>query len=470
MENKFQDECAVFGIYGYPEAGNVTYLGLYALQHRGQESSGIVTSDGDAHYVEVDMGLVADVFTRDRIAKLHGDMAIGHNRYSTAGESELKNAQPLALQFSMGSMAIAHNGNLVNAAAVRTKLEEIGSIFRSTMDTEVITHLIAKSEESSFEARVVDALLQVEGAYSILVMTEKQLVAVRDPHGFRPLAMGTLKGATVFASETCAFDLIGAEYVRDVKPGEMVVVSPGKVETFFPFPKKKVSQCIFEFIYLSRPDSIIFGGSVHEIRKRFGRELATEAPVEADLVIPVPDSGVPAALGYAEESGLPFDMGLIRSHYVGRTFIEPSQSIRHFGVKIKLNPIRRLIEGKRVIVVDDSIVRGTTCKKIVQMLRYVGAKEVHVRVSSPPTSNPCYYGIDTPTKAELIASSSSVEEIGKYLGCDSLAYLRQEKMLSLFDGGAKNFCTACFDANYPIKLPGMDIQQAELFDSLLKTS
>ena len=467
---KFQEECAVFGVYGHPEAANLAYLGLYAMQHRGQESSGIVTSDGSAQYVELGMGLVADIFSPERIARLHGDMAIGHNRYSTSGESHIKNGQPLAIENSMGSLAIAHNGNLVNASEIRAELEEHGSIFRSSVDTEVIVHLVSKSVEPSFPARVIEALLQLKGAYSLLAMTETELIAVRDPYGFRPLAMGKLNGATVFASETCAFDLIGAEYVRDVEHGEMIVVSADGVKSFFPFQKKPKHQCVFEFIYFARPDSIVFGRGVHGVRKAMGRALAREMPVEADIVIAVPDSGVPAAMGYAEEAGIPFDTGLIRNHYIGRTFIEPSQSIRHFGVKIKLNPIRELLEGKRVVVVDDSIVRGTTCRKIIGMIKGAGAKEVHMRVGSPPTMYSCFYGIDTPTKNELIASSHSVETIKNFLGCDTLAYLSREKMLELFGEEKNDFCTACFDGNYPVARPGMDILQSELFEQFMAST
>lgn len=465
-DGKFHDQCAVFGVYGHPEAANLTYLGLYAMQHRGQESSGIVTSDRASHHVEVGMGLVADLFTKDKIAKLHGDLAIGHNRYSTTGESHVKNAQPLAIDFSLGALAVAHNGNIVNAAELRSRLEEQGSIFRSSIDTEVIVHLIAKSGVGGVISRVVEALAQVQGAFSLLFLTEDEMIAVRDPNGFRPLAMGRLDSATVFASETCAFDLIGAEYVRDVKPGEMVVVSPQGVRSFFPFPRRKTSQCIFEFIYFARPDSLVFGEPVYMTRKRFGRELAKEMPVEADIVFAVPDSGVPAAMGYAEESGIPFETGLIRNHYVGRTFIEPSQQIRHFGVKVKLNPIRGLMKGKRVVVVDDSIVRGTTSRKIIALIRQAGAAEVHLRISSPPTVNPCYYGIDTPSKEELIASKKSVEEIRRYLGCDTLAYLSQEKMLGIFGASRDDHCCACFDGIYPVQLPGMEIRQPGLFESL----
>ncbi len=461
---KFHEECAVFGVHGHPEAANLAYLGLYAMQHRGQESSGIVTSDGSTQHVELGMGLVADIFSPERIARLYGVTAIGHNRYSTTGESHIKNAQPLAIENSMGSLAVAHNGNLVNASAIRSELEEHGSIFRSSMDTEVIVHLISRSVETSFPARVIEALLRLKGAYSLLAMTENELIAVRDPHGFRPLAMGRLNGATVFASETCAFDLIGAEYVRDVENGEMIVVGADGVKSFFPFQKKPKHQCVFEFVYFARPDSIVFGRGVHGVRKKMGRALAKEMPVEADLVIAVPDSGVPAAMGYAEEAGLPFDTGLIRNHYIGRTFIEPSQSIRHFGVKIKLNPIRELLEGKRVVVVDDSIVRGTTCRKIIGMIRSAGAKEIHMRVASPPTTHSCFYGIDTPTKGELIASANSTEEIKDFLGGDTLAYLSRERMLELFGEEKDDFCTACFDGRYPVAPPGMDIQQSELFE------
>jgi amidophosphoribosyltransferase len=468
LEKKFHDECAVFGVYGHPEAANLAYLGLYALQHRGQESAGIVTSDGARHYIELGMGLVQDIFSLPKIAALRGHHAIGHNRYSTTGESLIKNAQPLAVDYSQGSLAIAHNGNLVNAVELREALERTGSIFRSTMDTEVIIHLIAKAESTNFASRVVEALLQVKGSYSLLLLTEDEMIAVRDPHGFRPLAIGRLNGAYVFASETCAFDLIGAEYVRDVEPGEMVVVSAEGMRSFQPFPKKAPAQCVFEFIYFARPDSIVFGDSVYSVRKKMGMQLAKEHPVDADLVIAVPDSGVPAAMGYAEESKIKYEMGLIRNHYVGRTFIEPSQQIRHFGVKIKLNPIRKLIEGKRVIVVDDSIVRGTTCRKIIEMIRSVGAKEVHMRISSPPTTNSCYYGIDTPTKGELIANSKSIEEIRKYLRCETLAYLGLDRMLGIFGEKNGNFCTACFSGQYPVVMPGMDIFQPDLFETVSK--
>src|SRR3989337_2784763 len=415
--------CGIFGIYGHPEAANITYLGLHALQHRGQESAGIVSSDGKLLHSEIDMGLVADIFSQDRLDKLSGYIAIGHNRYSTTGASLLKNAQPILVDYSRGSLALAHNGNLVNAAYIRSELEAYGSIFRSTMDTEVIVHLIAQSKEDKLLDRVIDAVSRIKGAYSLIIMTENELVAVRDPNGFRPLSLGKLKDSYVLASETCAF----------------------------------------EFIYFARPDSNIFGENVNFIRQEFGRQLARETMIDADIVIPVPDSGVPAALGFSQESKIPFDMGLIRSHYVGRTFIEPQQAIRHFGVKLKLNPVKKIIDGKRVIVIDDSIVRGTTSRKIVKMLRDAGAKEVHVRISSPPTTHPCFYGIDTPNRKKLIAATHTVEEVCKYLTADSLSYLSLEGMLNIFKERKNDFCMSCFDGVYPVSFEGMDTSQLELF-------
>ncbi|MBI5199288.1 MAG: amidophosphoribosyltransferase, partial [Nitrospirae bacterium] len=367
MLDKFREECGIIGVYGHTEAANLTYLGLYALQHRGQEGSGIVSSDGARLYVEKDMGLVADIFTEERVNRLPGYIAIGHNRYSTTGGSELKNVQPLVVNFALGSMAIAHNGNLVNAGIIKDELEAYGSIFQSTNDSEVIIHLIAQSREATFKNRIIDALTKLQGSYSLLILTEKELIAVRDPNGFRPLCLGSLNDSYVVASETCAFDLIEATLLREIEPGEMVIINHNGVESVHPFPQAKTSNCVFEFIYFARPDSIIFGENVDFIRKNLGKQLCYETSVDADLVIPVPDSGVPHALGYAEASKLPFDFGLIRNHYVGRTFIEPQQSIRHFGVKIKLNPVKKVVGGKRVIVVDDSIVRGTTSKKIVKM-------------------------------------------------------------------------------------------------------
>ncbi|WP_027714091.1 amidophosphoribosyltransferase [Desulfuromonas sp. TF] len=456
MFDKFNDECGVFGIFGHPEAANLTYLGLYAQQHRGQESCGIVASDGHRLRTHKGMGLVADVFKNDAVFEtLPGKSAIGHVRYSTAGGNDLKNCQPIMVDYHRGSIAVAHNGNLVNAQETRNRLEQKGSIFSTTSDTEVIIHLLARAEADSLADRLTEALQIIKGAYSLVFLTETRMVAVRDPNGFRPLALGKLDGAYVVASETCAFDLIEAQFIREIEPGEMVVIDKDGLKTFHPFGKVEPSPCIFEFIYFARPDSTIFGHQVYGIRKEFGRQLAREHPVKADVVIPIPDSGVPAAIGYAEESGIPFQLGLIRNHYVGRTFIEPQQSIRHFGVKLKLNPVREIIEGKRVVVIDDSIVRGTTARKIIKMIRNAGAREVHVRISSPPTSFPCYYGIDTPTRKELISSSHSLEEINRYVTSDTLGYLSLEGLLAAAraEGGAGNFCDACFSGKYPVKFP-----------------
>jgi amidophosphoribosyltransferase len=462
--DKFHDECAVFGVYGHKEAANLTYLGLYALQHRGQESSGIVSGDGTQFYSEKAMGLVADIFTKDRLRRLPGRSAIGHNRYSTAGTSDLKNAQPLVVNFAFGNLALAHNGNLINAQMLRNELEAYGSIFQSTTDSEVIIHLIAHSREGVLLDRVVDALNQVRGAFSITILTDQGLIAARDPYGFRPLSLGKLKDAWVVASETCAFDLIGAETVRDIEPGELILVDERGVQSFRPFPKVMPAMCIFEHIYFARPDSRIYGHNVYQTRKALGRQLAKEAYVPADIVIPVPDSGVPAALGYAEGANIPFENGLIRNHYVGRTFIEPEQRIRHFGVKVKLNAVREVLEGKRVVVVDDSIVRGTTSRKIVKMIRQAGAKEVHLRISSPPIVSPCFYGIDTPTKKELIGSSHRIEEIRKYVTADTLAYLSLEGMLAAAPGSGERYCNACFTENYPIPFTKAEELQLGLFD------
>jgi amidophosphoribosyltransferase len=460
---KFREECGVFGVYGHAEAANLVYLGLYALQHRGQEGAGITSSDGKVFLSEKGMGLVADIFSEKRLKRLPGHLAIGHNRYSTAGGGGLKNVQPIVANFSLGSLAIAHNGTLVNSDELRDGLEAGGSIFQSTSDSEVILHLLAHSKAESFRRKVVDALTLVRGAFSLLIMRENEIIAVRDPYGIRPLSIGMLDGAYVVASETCAFDLIGAKYIRDVMPGEMVALNSTGISSERVLTSTRRAHCIFEFIYFSRPDSYIFGGqNVNEVRKEFGRQLARESGVEADIVVPVPDSGVPAAIGYSEESGIPFDFGLIRNHYIGRTFIEPKQSIRHFGVKIKLNPVRSLLEGKRVVVVDDSIVRGTTSKKIVKMLREGGgAREVHMRISSPPCVGPCFYGIDTPTRQELIATTHSVEEIRKYLTASSLAYASLEGIRQIVQNPS-DYCTACFDNHYPIFFPGEHLQQMEL--------
>jgi amidophosphoribosyltransferase len=463
MFDKFHEECGVFGIFGHPDAANLTYLGLYALQHRGQESAGIVSSDGKEMYSQKEMGLVADIFTEDRIKKLPGPAAIGHNRYSTAGGSTRHNIQPILVNFALGGLAIAHNGNIVNAGILKAELEAYGSIFQSTSDSEVIIHHIAQSRMATLHERIVEALTHVQGSYSLLLLTENELIAVRDPNGFRPLSLGELDGAYVVASETCAFDLIEATYIRDIEPGEMVVINSKGIQSTFPFKPVNPSHCIFEFIYFARPDSMVFGQNVYTIRKEFGKQLARESGIEADVVIPVPDSGVPAALGYAEESGIPFDTGLIRNHYVGRTFIEPRQTIRHFGVKIKLNPVRDALKGKRVVVVDDSIVRGTTSKKIIKMIRNAGASEIHMRISSPPTTNPCFYGIDTPTRQELIASSHSIEEIRKYITADTLNYISLDGIKKVVRW-PMNYCAACFDGEYPVPFPGEMVSQLGLFD------
>ncbi len=445
--------CGIVGIYNDPEAANLAYLGLYALQHRGQESAGIVSSDGQRLHVHRQMGHVADIFDESAIQRLPGKSAIGHVRYSTAGESILKNCQPITVDYSRGGLSVAHNGNLVNAHKIRAELEAHGSIFQSTMDTEVIIHLIAQSTKNSLLDRITDALRQVKGAYSLLFLTETRMIAVRDPFGWRPLVVGRKGDAWVVASETCALDLIEATFVREVEPGEVVVFDKDGMHASKPFPiPHKKAMCIFEFIYFARPDSHIFGRDVYEMRKGFGQQLAREHPVKADVVIPVPDSGVQAALGYAEESGISFQMGLMRNHYVGRTFIEPKQAIRHFGVKIKLNPVREVLKGKRVVVVDDSIVRGTTSRKIVKMIRDAGALEVHMRISSPPTTDPCFYGIDTPSKEELIASSQSVEEIRKFIGADSLGYLSPKGLYWFEKNPGEWFCDACFTGNYPVPL------------------
>lgn len=457
MFDKFEDECGVFGIFGHPEAANMTYLGLYALQHRGQESCGISASDGMRLKTHLGRGLVADVFKDDEIfQQLPGNAAIGHVRYSTAGGDNIRNCQPIAVDYGRGSIAVAHNGNLVNAREVRNELEEKGSIFSTTADTEVIIHLLARAQSETLPDRISEALHQVRGAYSLVFLTETRMVAVRDPRGFRPLVLGEVDGAYVVASETCALDLIEARFVREIEPGEMVVFDKQGMTSYHPFEKRTPAPCIFEFVYFARPDSTVFGQQVYQVRKGFGRQLAREHHVDADIVIPIPDSGVPAAIGYAEESGIPFEMGLIRNHYVGRTFIEPQQSIRHFGVKIKLNAIREVLEGKRVVVIDDSVVRGTTSRKIIKMIRNAGAKEIHMRVSSPPTAYPCFYGIDTPTRKELIASSHTMDEICRYITADSLGYLSVEGMLKIAgvpQGTSGYFCEACFTGNYPVKFP-----------------
>ena len=451
-DDRFHDECGVFGVFNHPEAANLTYLGLHGLQHRGQESAGIVSSSGDRLYEEKGMGHVARIFKKKQLRRLKGGLAIGHVRYSTAGKSSLVNAQPLLIDSCKGEMGIAHNGNLVNAYSLRDALEKDGSIFRTNSDTEVILHLIARSRQDDLETAIVDALKQVRGAYSLVFIARDRIIGVRDPRGFRPLSLGQLGDAQVISSESCAFDFIDAAFVRDIEPGEMVVISAAGVKSYRPFPPEPVSQCIFEYVYFSRPDSLVFGRGVHEIRKRLGRELAREKPLEADVVVPVPDSGMYAALGFSEESRIPLEFGLVRNHYVGRTFIEPRQSIRHFGVRLKLNPVRALLQGKRVVLIDDSIVRGTTSRKIVSMVRSAGAAEVHMRISSAPTVGPCYYGVDTPRRAELIASSNTVDEIQKYIRADSLGYLSLEGMYRAV-GESRSFCTACYTNKYPVPLP-----------------
>ena len=464
--DKFHDECAVFGVYGHEEAANLTYLGLYALQHRGQEASGIVAGDGEQFCIQKGMGLVADIFHKSVLAKLPGHMAIGHNRYSTTGGNDLKNVQPLTVNFALGNLALAHNGNLINAQMLRYELEAYGAIFQSTSDSEVIIHLIAHSRAGSFLSRVVDALSQVRGAFSVVLMTDNGLIAARDPYGLRPLCIGRLRSSWIVASETCAFDLLDAEYVREVEPGELIVISDQGLESHHPFPKTAPAMCVFEYVYFARPDSRIFGAdAVYATRKALGRQLAQESWVPADVVIPVPDSGVPAALGYAEGAGVPFEAGLIRNHYVGRTFIEPEQSIRHFGVKVKLNAVPEVLSGKRVVVIDDSLVRGTTSRKIVKMIRQAGAKEVHMRISSPPIISPCFYGIDTPTKKELIASDHSIEEIRKYITADSLAYLSLDGMLKSAPKTPDQYCTACFTERYPIPFTRAEELQLGLFET-----
>lgn len=468
ISDKFNEECGIFGIYGHPEAANLTYLGLYALQHRGQEGAGIVSSDSFYLHCEKGMGLVSDIFSADVIKRLPGYAAIGHNRYSTTGGSHIKNVQPIMINYALGSLALAHNGNLINSKLIRDELEAYGSIFQSTIDSEVIVHLIALSREKDLLGRIIDAVSKVKGAYSLLILTEKELIALRDPWGFRPLCLGRLDGAYVVASETCALDLIEANYVRDIEPGEIVVINEQGLKSYHPFAEAKLSPCVFEYIYFARPDSYVFGRNVHTIRKGFGRKLAGENPVKADVVIPVPDSGVPAALGYSEYSGIPYENGLIRNHYVGRTFIEPQQAIRHFGVKIKLNPVRDVLKGKRVVVVDDSIVRGITSRKIVKMIRNAGAKEVHVRISSPPIFFPCFYGIDTPTRQELIASNHTIDEIKKYITADSLGYLSTEGMLSVIPDSNDGFCIACFSGEYPVPFTKEEVIQLGLFEDWVK--
>jgi amidophosphoribosyltransferase len=463
--DKFREECGVIAIYGHPEASNLAYLGLYALQHRGQESAGIASahhgSREKAPHLYKGMGHVAELFTPEVLGQLPGDMAIGHTRYSTAGDTAILNAQPFSVACNKGRIAVAHNGNITNAMELRKELEHEGSIFQASSDTEVVLHLIARSRERTLSGALREALLQLEGAFSLVLLAQDRILVARDPNGFRPLAFGQMElsgGNTcyVFASETCAFDLMGAVYLGDVEPGEMVIVGSEGVTRERYAPVRDRAQCVFEHVYFSRPDSIVFGRSVHQSREQLGRLLARECPVDADVVVPVPDSGVAAAIGYAAESGIPYRQALIRNHYVGRTFIEPSQAIRDFGVKLKLNPIRHLLEGKRVILVDDSIVRGTTSRKIVRMVRGAGAREVHMRISCPPTISPCFYGVDTPVQAELIAANHSTEEIRKFLDADSLSYLSLGSLREAVADKNHDYCYACYTGNYPTDLVNLD--------------
>ena len=449
--DKLREECGVFGIFNHEDAARLAYLGLYALQHRGQESAGMVSSDGEKLHAARGMGYVSEIFNQDQLAQVPGRSAIGHVRYSTAGSVSLREAQPFLVDGYRGQLALCHNGNLPYATDVRSELELQGAIFSSTSDTEVVLHKIARSRSADLIDAIVDTFTEVQGAYSMLFLTRDSLIAVRDPRGFRPLCLGQLGDAYVVASETCAFDLIDATYLRDVQPGEILVIDGFGLHSSFPLAKEKPAHCIFEHVYFSRPDSIVFGRSVNKSRHKMGQQLAREHPCDADIVVPVPDSGVAAAIGYASESGLKFRFGLVRNHYVGRTFIEPKQSIRHFGVKVKLNPVRDLIEGLRVVLIDDSIVRGTTSKKIVQMVRQAGAREVHVRISCPPTIAPCFYGVDTPTRDELIGANLKVDEIARFIDADSLGYLSLEGLLrSCGDPNGNRHCTACYTNDYPI--------------------
>ncbi|NMC63464.1 MAG: amidophosphoribosyltransferase [SAR324 cluster bacterium] len=460
MFDKFKDECGLIGVWNHKEAANIAYLGLYGQQHRGQEGAGVVALDrkgGASFSAHKGLGLVSDVFTDFKFSKLPGDCAIGHVRYTTAGGNKLSNVQPFLSEISCGTVAIAHNGNLINADSLRRELISDGAIFGSTSDTEVILHLLARGRRNEvLTETIIDALKTIKGTFSLLMLFNDRLVAVRDPNGFRPLCIGRLNGSIVIASETCALDLLGADYVRDIGPGELVeIVDENTIKSYFPFGMVKETPCVFEFVYFARPDSYIFERNVYPVRIKMGIELAKEHPADADIVIPVPDSGLTAAIGYSRESEIPLELGLIRNHYVGRTFIEPLQSIRNFGVRIKLNPNKEVIEGKRVVVIDDSIVRGTTSKKIINMIRKAGAKEIHLRISSPPTTDPCFYGVDTPSKEELIASYLDVEGIRDFVGADSLGYLSLEGLYKAVESKEGKLCDACFSGCYPIGKPSM---------------
>ncbi len=468
FHDKFQEECGVFGIFGYSDASTITTLGLHALQHRGQEAAGIVSFDGTTFHAERHMGLIGDTFTKPSvIERLPGKHAIGHNRYSTTGGEGMRNVQPFFADFAGGGFAVAHNGNITNATSIRDQLQKRGAIFQSTSDTEVILHLIAMSDEARLTAKLIDSVKQLEGGFALVALSGKKMMGCRDALGLRPLVLGDLDGAYVLASETCALDIIGARFVRDIKPGELVVITEGEIESHFPFEKVKPRFCVFEYVYFSRPDSTVQGENVYSVRKRIGEELAGESPVDADLVVPVPDSGTPAAIGFAQAAKLPFELGIIRNHYVGRTFIAPTDSIRHMGVKLKHNANRRLIEGKRVVLVDDSIVRGTTSQKIVAMVRDAGAKEVHMRIASPPTISGCYYGVDTPEKSKLLASRMSVEDMADFIKVDSLSFLTIDGLYRATGNASRNneapqFCDACFTGEYPTRLT--DREGLELSD------
>ncbi len=475
-DDKLHEECGVFGIFGHPEAPALTALGLHALQHRGQEAAGIVTFDGEQFHIERHIGLVGDNFTKPQVMeRLKGDRAIGHNRYSTAGGAAIRNVQPLFAEFAAGGFAVAHNGNITNAAALQRRLQRRGSIFQSTSDTETIIHLIATSERTTLIDRMIDALFQVEGAFSLVALSEKKLIGCRDPLGVRPLLLGELDGTFVLTSETCAFDIIGAKLVREIEPGELVIINEDGIESRKPFAPLRSRFCIFEHVYFARPDSIVAGTSVYDIRKRIGAELARETPAPADIVVPVPDSGVPGAIGFAETAGLPFDFGIIRNHYVGRTFIEPADAVRHMGVRLKHNANSGVLKGKRVVLIDDSIVRGTTSTKIVRMVRDAGAVEVHMRIASPPTVDPCFYGVDTPEKAKLLASRMSVEEMRDFIGVDSLAFLSIDGLYRAVGESGRNrlepqYCDACFTGDYPTRLTDQEAMgEVRPFNRLAET-
>ncbi len=474
LKGSWKDECGVFGIWNHPEAARLTYLGLYALQHRGQESAGIVSLETQnsvhgpkgTHHIYKSLGLVADIFKESHLTSLKGLSAIGHVRYSTTGGNSSMNAQPLTSNLLSGPVAVAHNGNIVNSSILREALQRDGAIFQGNNDTEVLLHLLAKNPSTHLRSALKESLQCLDGAYSFVILAHDRLIAARDPLGFRPLVLGRIENSSslsyVVASETCALDLIGAEFVREIEPGEILEISAKEMvseKVKIENPKRKSAQCVFEHVYFARPDSVVFGRSVYESRKRFGEQLALESKVEADVVIPVPDSGVPSALGFSQASGIPFEFGLIRNHYVGRTFIQPTQAVRDIGVKIKLNAQVGILKGKRIVVIDDSLVRGTTSQKIIHMLRAAGAKEVHLRIASPPTVGPCYYGVDTPQKSELIASNQSLEDIRRFIGADSLAYLSEKGMWKAMNAGPETFCAACFNGDYPTNLKGVEIQK-----------